>query len=288
MPGLVTWTPERRARLRDAWGKVSVRDFAAAEQTSAGAVYRIARQLGLETKERAPQALRRSHPAIRDNSTRYPGSIISAKKSKRVLVSGKENRKLGHRVTKGRWRGLTIYSLTLVERASCPANCLEWSTCYGNALNWPKRLVLDDELTRRLDVELDMLAACHPSGFLVRLHVLGDFGANAREGLPYVEFWERRLRDTPELHVFGFTAHDPLSPVGAAIMSMNREFPGRVRIRFSGTTSDDGFGATVIDDPAESQHVVCPFESDHPKRPKDCAGCGLCWTMDRTVEFVRH
>lgn len=283
------WTDERKDRLRAQWGQVSVRKIADAEQTSTGSVYRMARQLGLKTKERKyPAALQRDHRALRERSTRYPKSVISAKKSPRVLIDGGQSRKLGRRVTKGRWAGLAIYSLTLPERDTCPSTCREWASCYGNGMHWTRRHVLDAELVKRLDVELDMLAATHPGGFLVRLHVLGDFGRGPADGLPYVAFWTAKMREIPEIHVFGFTAHDPVSPVGQAIMALNREFPERCRLRFSGIVSDDGFGATVIERLADSTHVVCPFETDHPKAPKDCGSCGLCWTMRSTVEFVRH
>lgn len=60
---------------------------------------------------------------------------------------------------------------------------------------------------------------------------------------------------------------------------MNAENPGRCVIRFSGRDS------LVIASPAESQHVLCPVQTGKT----DCCGtCGLCWTMSRPVEFVRH
>lgn len=279
----------RRERLREAWGKVSVKQFADAEQTSPGAIYRLARQMGLETRARISRPLRDSHQAIRTGRTRFPNTVISAKKSMRALIEGKENQKLGQKVTKGRWAGLFIKSLTLEERATCPVSCEMWKSCYGNNLHLSRRHILDHELRKRLDVEIDMQAARHSGGFLVRLHVLGDFGRNMVDGEPYVRFWAEKMRETPGMHLFGFTAHQPDSRLGGLIMFLlNEAFPDRCRIRFSGSGLTDGYGAAVIDRLEDSRHVVCPFETDHPKAPKDCGSCGLCWTMDRPVEFLRH
>lgn len=279
----------RRERLRAEWGTTSVKDFAEREGTSEGAIYRIARELGLHTKPRKyPPRLQMDHRAIRERTTKFPRSVISAKHSPRVLVDGNQNQKLGLKVTKGRWLGLPIYAVTLVERASCPTSCREWYECYGNSMHWARRHRLDAELIRRLDVELDMKAATHRRGFLVRLHTLGDFGQATADAVPYANFWARKMREHSGIHVFGFTAHDRDSAAGQAIMALNREFPERCRIRFSGTESDDGFGATVIANPKDSRHVTCPFETDHPKRPSNCGECGLCWSMKSTVEFVRH
>lgn len=273
----------RRERMRRDWGSVSVIKLAEREGTSVGAIYRLARELGLSTQTRRYSAtLRDEHRAIEGRTTKYPHSVISAKASKRVLVSGHENRKLGSKVTKGIWKGMPIYAVTLVERASCPASCREWTTCYGNSMNFARRHVFDAELFKRLDVEIDMLAAKHPGGFLVRLHTLGDFGRDDAEALPYVELWRHKMIETPGLHLFGFTAHTLGSLTGQAIRLLNGEFPARCRIRFS------GHDALVIAAKEDSKHVVCPIETDHPKRPASCGACGLCWAMPGTVEFVRH
>lgn len=278
---------ERRERLVAQW-PVNVRKFAEAEGTSVGAIYRMARELGLRTKPRKyPCRLTPSHKAIQNRTTRQPRSITSAKHSKAVLVSGFENRKLGRTVLKGKLAGLPIYHVTLVERATCPPTCSMWNDCYGNNMAFARRHILDAELIKRLDVELDMAAARH-GAFLVRLHTLGDFGKDEIEGIPYVRFWRDKMREICGMHLFGFTAHARDSAVGQAIMGINREFSDRCRIRFSGTESDDGFGAVVIESEADSRHVVCPWETERAKKPKDCGSCGLCWSMRPTVEFVRH
>lgn len=248
-----------------------------------GPLKRMAKAQGL----RASVVLAPDHPAIVERRPLFPGTVVGAGDSPRLLVSGENQRKLGAKVMKGRWKGMPIYALTLPERETCPKSCQQWLTCYGNNMPFARRHRLDDAMMDRLRIELDLLAKRHPSGFVVRVHVLGDFGAPENEPLAlcYVDLWTRALRDTPQLRVFGFTAHDPDEEIGSAILGMNLEFPDRCRIRFSGTVDDEGFGSIVIPSRADSKHILCPVQTDKT----DCCGtCGLCWTTPRTIEFERH
>ena len=43
-------------------------------------------------------------------------------------------------VTKGRWRGYPVFTLTLEERATCPSYCEQWDECYGNNMPFGARL----------------------------------------------------------------------------------------------------------------------------------------------------
>jgi hypothetical protein len=276
----------RRERLREQWGKVSVRKIATAEQTSAGAIYRLARELGLSTKKTERRPLAGSHPAIRQSRPRHTKRLVTAETSPGLFVSGKENRKIGGRVIKGRWAGMPIYTLTLAERMTCPRSCLMWSACYGNNLNWPRRHVLDRPLIERMRWELTALNARHPDGFVIRLHVLGDFGSDQDPALAerYANAWASFLARFPALHVFGFTAWPPDSEVGRIVDACNETWSDRWRVRFSGHALG-GRGALVVDRPSDSEHVLCPYETG---KAADCGACGLCWTMQRPVEFVRH
>lgn len=219
------------------------------------------------------------HPAYRNAHSIFPNRVIHPKDSPRLLVSGDNQRKIGKRITKGRWGGVPIYTLTLEERATCPRSCGEWATCYGNNMHMARRHIAGLALEAMLIGELVTLAGKHPEGFAVRLHVLGDFYSKT-----YADLWRLALEEIPGLHVFGFTAHSPDSEIGRWIGAMNTAFPRRCRIRFSGT-ANGGEGALVISSLAESKHVVCPVQTGKT----DCCGtCGLCWTMDKTVEFIRH
>jgi hypothetical protein len=155
------------------------------------------------TEIRAPdpadvRPLAASHPAVAGARTLFPSTVIEASASPRLLVSGANQRKLGDRVVKGAWRGFPIYSLTLEERASCPSSCHNWRSCYGNAMHYARRHRHGAALEQRLAEELRILALRHSGGFVVRLHLLGDFYAER-----YVERWRDWLFEYPALHAFG-------------------------------------------------------------------------------------
>lgn len=282
------WTPAREADLTTRWGKESVRAIAEAMQTSIGSIYRQARKIGLQPTwaRRVPPPLSDRHSAIKGAMPRHRKRIVTAETSPGLFVHGRMNRKIGGVVTKGRWKGMPIYTLTLAERMTCPSSCQMWAACYGNNLNWPRRHLLDRALIERMRWELTGLAARYPAGFVVRIHILGDFGSDADLSLAveYANAWRGWMEKFPGLRVFGFTAWEPTSEVGKVVNGANQQFPDRWRVRFSGHVLG-GLGAVVVDQPEDSRHVLCPFETG---KATDCGACGLCWTMDRTVEFVRH
>lgn len=223
--------------------------------------------------------LKDDHPAVAEGRTLFPSTVLHSSLLPRLLKSGANSRKTGKMVTKGRWAGMPIFTLTLEERATCPRSCQQWNACYGNNMHLADRIIADAVMRRRLRDEVEALASAHPAGFVVRLHILGDF-----PDVAYVNLWAHMLGRFTALRVFGYTAHDPESEIGRAIMALSFDFYDRCRVRFSGT-DEDGLGALVIDSAADSKHVVCPAQTG----ATDCCGtCGLCWTMDRVVEFVRH
>ncbi len=229
--------------------------------------------------KKASTVLADTHRAIVERGTLFPHTVVHPSNAPRMLVDGINSRKIGKLVTKGRWAGMPIFTLTLEERATCPSTCLEWNSCYGNNMHWARRLMPGKALEERLALELSIKALEHPAGFVVRLHVLGDFYS-----VGYVRFWTLALARIPALRVFGFTARAPESKIGAAVLAMTTRADERCWIRFSGIDAG-GLGAVVIPTAAESKRVVCPAQLDKT----DCCGtCGLCWTMDRTIEFVRH
>lgn len=240
-----------------------------------GAQHRVAKTEARGVKVR----LRPDHPAIVDGHSIFPDSVIHASLAPRLLIDGHNSRKTGKMVTKGRWAGSPIFTLTLEERRTCPRECAQWATCYGNNMHWARRLIGDEVLERRLWDELKAKSEAHPSGFVVRLHILGDFYA-----VHYVEFWERALAEFEALRIFGYTAWPPDTEIGLAVLRMTSRTDLRCWIRFSGFDAR-GMGAVVIDDPAQSTGIICPAQTDRT----DCCGtCGLCWTAQRTIEFLRH
>lgn len=219
------------------------------------------------------------HPALADGGTLFPGTVVDPAQSPRLLVSGMNSRKTGRLVTKGRWAGFPIFTLTLEERATCPRTCEQWRTCYGNNMHYARRHAAGPVLEERLAVELRALAAAHPCGFVVRLHILGDFYS-----VDYVRLWGRMLDELPALRIFGFTAHALDTAIGAEVLRITGRDDGRCWIRFSGMRLGP-LGSVVIDDQAESRGVVCPAQTG---RTDCCATCGLCWASPRTIEFLRH
>lgn len=237
-----------------------------------GPLHRIANKMVKGTGARV--ALMPDHPAIREARTLFPSRVVHPADSPRLLVSGFNQRKIGGKITKGKWKGLPLYTLTLEERATCPRSCAEWSTCYGNNMNWSRRHIAGVDLEARLIDEIVEMERRHPAGFAVRLHILGDFYSAA-----YASLWHHMLAEVPGLHLFGFTARQTGDPIARVIRAMNEAYPERCVIRTSGVDS------LVIASAADSHHVVCPVQTGKT----DCCGtCGLCWTMDRPVEFVRH
>lgn len=235
---------------------------------------------------RAAAELRRDHPAVVEGRTMFRKGVRSAEEAPRLLVSGHNNPKLGARVRKGRWAGMPIVHLTLEERATCPRSCHLWHGCYGNAMPFARRHTHGPELEALLSIEIDRLADQNPSGFVVRLHTLGDFYS-----VRYAARWAVWLAWVEPLHVFGFTAWGDDTPIGQMIERMNGRWPDRCAIRFSrATPSGQGWEATTIwrkpEAPLVAEGLVCPAQTE---RTAACATCGLCWTAgNRTIVFIGH
>ena len=237
------------------------------------------------------RALDSDHPAMLAETTLFPTTIAVDGKQK-LLISARENRKIGHMVTKGPWRAFPIYTLTLTERETCPKHCHMLATCYGNAMPFARRNTPGKLMEAQLERELDGLAKEHFRGFVVRLHVLGDFYSE-----DYVEFWRGMLRKHKALRIYGYTAHrldaeDATNRIIAeAIANLKCAEPERFAIRWSHTVSGPE-RAVVIDRIPEGQRVaegfVCPAEMD---KAACCASCGLCWSPEmahETIVFIRH
>lgn len=177
------------------------------------------------------KSLADDHPAILEGRTLFPKMRRSAEGGEPVLKSGQHNQKIGKTVTKGRLRGAPIYTLTLEERATCPESCKLWSSCYGNRMHWSRRFAAGTALEDKLFRELEILDRKHrATGFLVRLHVLGDFYS-----IDYVTKWASWLEWFPSLNVFGFTAHKKNSVLGSALLKMTSHFGLRFAVRFLGS-----------------------------------------------------
>lgn len=235
--------------------------------------------------------LRPDHRAVRLGRTIFPRSVVSANEAPRLLVSGANQRKLGDRVTAGPWQGMPIYALTLEERATCPASCHHWATCYGNGMPFARRHREGADLEMRLMDEVAALSFAHPAGFVIRLHLLGDFYS-----LEYVRLWSALLATYPALHVFGYTAWGTDTPIGTALFRIARQSWGRFAIRRSVPAGEAAARTAItITDPAAlpAGAILCPAQRAEgaPGALPCCGACGACWhpsACHRPIAFLLH
>lgn len=227
----------------------------------------------------SPVMLSSLDPASRYGRTLFPSRVFDPDEVQRVLKDGHQSRKIGKFVTKGKLKGFPIFTLTLEERATCPRSCRAWACCYGNSMHAAERLVAGNALEAKLWDELADLQRLHPGGFLVRLHILGDFYS-----VEYAQLWHEALEAYPALHIFGYTARPPQSEIGQTICEMIGVWPERFHVRFSGWNGPKN-GSVIVDRTGDTEHVVCPAQTE---KTDCCATCALCWHSDRTVAFLRH
>lgn len=218
-----------------------------------------------------PLVLKADHAAVVEGRTLFPSRVFN--QAVRLLKSGEHQRKLGSHVSKGAWTGMPIFTLTLEERATCPRSCQHWRDCYGNHMHFAPRAAHGLAMEKMLAKELAVLAGTYPQGFVVRLHVLGDF-YNAG----YVKKWYNWMLDFPNLHVFGYTAHKPSSYLGKILVKVHNVFPKRWWVRFSHADNETWLSTG-------DSGIVCPVQTG----ATDCCGtCGLCWAAKKPIKFLAH
>jgi hypothetical protein len=129
--------------------------------------------------------------------------------------------------------------------------------------------------------ECTELSLDFPDGWLLRLHVLGDFPS-----LEYVDFWAERLAEHGPLRIFGFTAHERDSQIGQRIHALTEKFGWRrFAIRFSGgkgPTRSARVWTTPVREKVRDGFHVCPAKMHWAE---SCARCGLCWTSELNIGF---
>ena len=219
-------------------------------------------------------------------TTIYPKSIKTPVGHKfKLLKPGSNNKKLGNIVTAKKWTGKRMFSLTLVERITCPESCHHWDDCYGNNMPFAHRFNTVG-LLHTLEDEVAALSKKYPEGIVIRLHVLGDFYS-----ISYVAFWERILELYPNVCIYGYTARW-YEPIQKAIAAMNRKWSNRCVIRYSRNRAyipNDDILRDSWKFAAEESYVgptfTCPEQLG---TLPDCASCGACWIANKTVKFLSH
>ena len=243
----------------------------------------------------------------RITGTHYKGNLVRGPfKPKdgglRVIKTANDNQKLTGPpapakekiVTRGPalFRGLRMYQVTLEEGATCPPTCRflqkregsELPVCYGANMPFAKRHQHGPLLEEAIAQDLNRLSKRHPEGYIVRLHVLGDFYS-----VEYVRFWDSRLEIHDALRLFGYTHWEPDTEIGAAVAELHTAWPGRVAFRRSDGEiwrADDLPLATTVghDDSVPDGFVLCPNQT----HGKTCLTCGLCFNGFTNVAFREH
>ena len=224
------------------------------------------------------------HPAFTEGRTLYP-STVRVGRDRWALKSGDNAKKIGGEILKGKWKNFPVFTLTLEERRTCPTTCHHWRSCFGNKMDLADRVASGPDLIWRLEREVALLELRHPTGFAVRLHVLGDFFS-----VEYVRFWHTLLERHPALHVFGFTARWDAAndPIAAALVALVKQQWDRFAIRFSNAPSSFSAPATIsIEHPYQkpSAAILCP---EQVGKTESCSTCGLCWASTRRIAFLQH
>lgn len=227
-----------------------------------------------------PMVLPLDHPAVVNATSYFSRSANQDRASGRVLISAVNQRKIGRRILKGAWKGMEVYTLTLQERATCPRSCRQWRSCYGNRMPWSIRQPHGPELEAKLMKELAQLSARHPMGFVVRLHILGDFYS-----VEYVGFWLNAMDRFKGLHIFGYTARTRNEPTGIALQAAISQHWSRFAIRASGGGIMAPKAIVVPAADAAGDAIVCPAQTG---RTACCSTCGLCWSTTKTIAFLEH
>lgn len=234
--------------------------------------------------KKKPMTLGGEHKAVVNGVTLFPTQVRPVDHDSKLFKPGANNVKIGSHVAKGKlWAGFPIYMLSLEERATCPRVCGSWKMCYGNHMPFARRWEAGEALEREIPVQLAQLAKKHPGGFVIRLHVLGDF--YSRE---YAELWVRMMTVIPQLHVYGYTRREKDSLEGVVIDQLNTRFANRWRIRWSEREGEMGTHTTAdtsvrgkID-----KGIVCPAQTEGDE--VCCGSCSLCWSTTERIVFINH
>lgn len=276
------WTAEREQELRDRWAIDPSRvRIARAMGITMGSISGKSRRLNLHYPPTGRAlVLSDHHRAVIEARSLFRGQLREPSAGETVLKSGANQRKLGSLVTKGHWRGMPIFSLSLEERATCPRDCAVFSACYGNGMAHAVRYQHGTALEKKIWSELEGLQRRHRCGFVVRLHILGDFYST-----DYVAFWEKALRTFPALRVFGYTARQVSDPIGRQVADLRNRMWSRFAVRTSGAPRGPRTLVIDSDHQCTSMYIVCPAQTG---RTQSCGTCSLCWASKKPVAFLRH
>ena len=220
--------------------------------------------------------LKPDNPALAKAITIHPRSIRSPLDTT-LLKSVSGNKKMGkgdNVISKGKWRGMPMYQLSLEERKTCPQTCQQWATCFANNMAFAHRIDhTHPEFLPMLALEIKALALKYKHGFVIRPHVIGDYFSPE-----YTAFWVEQTALYDNLHIFGFTHHLRDGEIGRMITEWNKN--PRVWVRFS----DQG-GKMSANVGTDHDGFTCPEQTGGTE---SCLTCGACWSTERAVNFILH
>ena len=262
--------------------------------------------------------LTQSHPAITESKSIHTKTLQGVDENSNLLKSASANTKMGgftkkfmelakelerednlryHSIQKddriivsqkSMWMDFPVYTLTLEERKTCPDTCFHWHDCYGNGMGFATRWEHGKALEKRIKKQIRKLAKMHPNGFVVRLHILGDFYS-----IEYVRMWGELLARHKNMNIYGYSARLPIEDeIGTELFILRSQMFDRFKMRFSNWDGE----FTALSEHTEQakkqlksgKAIVCPNQviaQDGLPVVKNCLSCGLCWTSNKSIVF---
>ena len=230
--------------------------------------------------------LNTNHKAIVNATTLYNGSKLTIRdvtNYKFKVLKTSTNIKLGKKVTKGKLKGMKMYTLTLIERETCTDECEHYKDCFGNNMHVAHRFEVNDAFMLRLESDIHATARLNPNGFLVRLHILGDF-----ESVEYTLFWERMMIHYPNLYVYGYSRnhidskYSHVRDIAKELIRLRSKYQDRWAVRFSNKL-DEEYSANSRD--ITDKGITCLAQV---KASVSCSDCTLCWSSKKAIGFITH
>ena len=218
-------------------------------------------------------------------TTIYKKNIHDLDEYKFKIIKDSKNIKLGKKVIKGMYNSYKLKTVTLIERETCPADCIHWGDCYGNNMPFAHRISHENQNLLQKRIYNELLNSTNQL-LLIRLHVLGDFF-----NVKYVKFWSIMLNTFKNIAIYGYTANNINSKIELSrdiakeIIKLN--YSKHSHIRFSNDLNNP-FSANSFDivKPVKGKSILCPVQEN---KTANCGTCGLCWNQKtQSIIFKTH
>ena len=218
-------------------------------------------------------------------TTIYKKNIFELEHYQFKILKPSTNKKLGKKVLKGKYKDYKFVTLTLVERETCPKDCIHWDDCYGNNMPFAHRFSAEDQNLLQKRIYEDLLNSSNQL-LLIRLHILGDFF-----NVKYVKFWSIMLNTFKNIAIYGYTANNINSKIALSrdiakeIIKLNRSEDSHIRFSNDLTNSFSANSYDVVK-PVKGESILCPVQED---KTANCGTCGLCWNQkNQSIIFKTH